>query len=231
MACRPTSPLTGGCSSPLPRGLTGAASTGCGTSPQQLSTPRPMGWWRGCTGRWRTPYMPGVAPPPGRIIYRGSCWASELPPRRSLAHQQGRLLWGTCWRSQVSCWPPQHRQRTHQCRQRSSPRPSGPTLRPLPSLPWMELPTSTYSAVVWGCRWRTTTRTPTWCRRRGQRCSSCSWERGRRWWAGTGWSPAWGRHHQRWRIRHAGGGHLGGEIRSFFKTSEDLRGVVLRFHV
>ena len=34
--------------------------------------------------------MPGAAPPPGRIIYRGSCWASELPPRRSLVHQQER---------------------------------------------------------------------------------------------------------------------------------------------
>ena len=36
--------------------------------------------------------MPGAAPSPGRIIYCGSCWASKLPPRRSLARQQERRL-------------------------------------------------------------------------------------------------------------------------------------------
>ena len=40
-----------GCSSPLPCGLTGAASTGCSTPLLQPSTPRPMGWWKGCTDR------------------------------------------------------------------------------------------------------------------------------------------------------------------------------------
>ena len=64
MACCLSSQQTRACtcSSPLPRGVAGV-STACSTSPPWPSTPRPMGWWRGCTTRWRTPYVPGVAPP------------------------------------------------------------------------------------------------------------------------------------------------------------------------
>ena len=51
-----------------------------------------------------------------------------------------------------SCCPPQHHQQTHQRHQRSFRRPSGPTLRPLLPLPWMELPTSMCSSAVWGRR-------------------------------------------------------------------------------
>ena len=39
---------------------------------------------------------------------------------------------------------------------------------------------------VWGRRWRTTVRAPTWCWRRASRSSSCRWGRGRRWSAGIG---------------------------------------------
>ena len=38
--------------------------------------------------------MPGAAPPPGWIISRGSCWASELPPRRSRGTSAGEAALG-----------------------------------------------------------------------------------------------------------------------------------------
>ena len=44
-------PQIEGYSSHQPRGLAGAETTVYSTSPPLPSTLRPMGWWRGCTGR------------------------------------------------------------------------------------------------------------------------------------------------------------------------------------
>ena len=58
-----------------------------------------------------------------------------------------KRLWGTCCRFQDSCCPPLARQWTRQRRQRSSQRPSGPTLRQLPPPLWSGPPTS---MCCWG---------------------------------------------------------------------------------
>ena len=54
------------------------------------------GDWRGCTTRWRTSFVPGVALPPGQTTCRGWCWAmaSEPAPRRSLGTSAGEAALG-----------------------------------------------------------------------------------------------------------------------------------------
>ena len=52
---------------------------------------------------------------------------------------------------------------------------------------------------------------PTCCWRRAPRSSSCSWGRGPRWWAETGWSPTQGKRHLQPLSLHAGGDPPGEE--------------------
>ena len=54
--------------------------------------PQALGWWRGCTARGRTPFVPGVALPPGQIIYP-QVW-SEFK-EEEIKIQRNKILFNT----------------------------------------------------------------------------------------------------------------------------------------
>ena len=128
---------------------------------------------------------------------------------RAHAEQQQQFPWGFQFPPLPTWTPAPARplacQQTRQCHRQSSQQPSGPMLRQPPHQLCRGPPTSTCSAGVWGhIAGGPTMRALTWCWRKAPRSSSCSWGRGPRWWAGTGWSPTWGKHYLRPQSLHAG---------------------------
>ena len=57
--------------------------------------PQAMGWWRDCTARWRTPYVPRAVPPPGGTTCLGLQYAGDQSqPKKESGTSTGEAALG-----------------------------------------------------------------------------------------------------------------------------------------